>query len=317
MNERQARYIQTIAREGSITAAAKKLYVSQPALSQMVRQIESEAGVALFDRSTLPMRLTYAGERYLECARAMLIAKNRLEHQLQDIRQARSGRLRLGISVQRSIQMLPMVLPWFSLQYPNVTLELSEAGSGRLEELLQTGEIDLALAAVDSTSARFDYQLIESETIGLLAGRASGLAARFADGTPIALEEARDERFVCLKTGHSARIVQEQLFRRCGMEPRILLETDSLEVAKRVTLSCGVCMLCSNVYLDEVTRKLGAFFPLRDYENHRHFYACWRKGETLPGYVQDFIRIVIHALAQRDMMQTNQDAAKGDTGSEG
>ena len=276
LNARQAQYIQTIAREGSITAAAKKLFVSQPSLSQMVRQIESEMGVALFDRSTLPMRLTYAGEKYLECARTMLIANNRLENQLRDIRSANSGRLRLGISVQRGMQMLPMAMPWFSLQYPNVSIELREAGSGRLEDLLRNGEIDLALAAMESTSARFDYRLIESETIGILVGRTAALAGRFADGTPLSLDVAGEERFVSLKQGHSVRIVQEQLFRRYAMEPKILLETDSMEVAKRVTVACGACMLCSDIYMDELTEKLGAFYPLKDYENHRHFYACWR-----------------------------------------
>ena len=62
MNIKQAQYIQTIASEGSITAAAKKLYISQPSLSQMVRQVEKELGVTLFDRTSLPLRLTYAGE---------------------------------------------------------------------------------------------------------------------------------------------------------------------------------------------------------------------------------------------------------------
>ena len=65
MNIKQAQYIQTIASEGSITAAAKKLYISQPSLSQMVRQVEKELGVTLFDRTSLPLRLTYAGEKYL------------------------------------------------------------------------------------------------------------------------------------------------------------------------------------------------------------------------------------------------------------
>ena len=83
MNIKQAQYILTIANEGSITAAAKKLYISQPSLSQMVRQVEKELGVALFDRTSLPLRLTYAGEKYLECAHTMIVANDRLENQLQ------------------------------------------------------------------------------------------------------------------------------------------------------------------------------------------------------------------------------------------
>lgn len=63
MNLKQAQYIKTIAECGSITAAAKTLFVSQPALSQMLRQLEGEMGLPIFDRSVSPMRLTYAGEK--------------------------------------------------------------------------------------------------------------------------------------------------------------------------------------------------------------------------------------------------------------
>lgn len=115
MNLKQARCIRAIAREGGVTAAARKLYVSQPALSQMLRQVETELGMPLFDRSVSPFRLTFAGEKYLEAADIILAAHRRLENQLQEIREENSGRLRLGISVQRAGQVLPLALPWLSL----------------------------------------------------------------------------------------------------------------------------------------------------------------------------------------------------------
>ena len=107
MNLKQANYIRTIVREGSISAAARKLFVSQPSLSQMVRQVEAEYGVALFDRSVSPLRLTFAGERYLEAANQILTANERMENELTEIRQENSGLLRLGLSVQRGMQVLP------------------------------------------------------------------------------------------------------------------------------------------------------------------------------------------------------------------
>jgi len=76
MNLKQAHYIKTIAECGGITAAAKKLYVSQPSLSQMLRHVEEELGVEIFDRSIAPFHLTYAGEKYLHAAQIMLPPKN-------------------------------------------------------------------------------------------------------------------------------------------------------------------------------------------------------------------------------------------------
>ena len=92
------------------------------------------------------------------------------------------------------------------------------------------------------------------------------------------------------------RVVQDRLFRESGLKPHILLETDSLEIAKQVALKSGACMLCSDIFVDESVRRYGAFYPLRDYENHRHFYACSRKGEKLPRYAEDFIKIVTRVL---------------------
>ena len=296
MNAKQALYFVTIVEEGSITAAARKLYISQPSLSQMLRQIEKENGLELLDRSTVPMRLTYAGEKYLECARTILMASEKLENQLKDIREENSGHLRLGFSIQRGMRIFPRIMPYFSTRYPNVSFELREAGSARLEEMLKYGEIDLAFAALESTSARFDYRLIEKERIGILAGKGSELAERFLPGEEIVLESARNERFVSLKQGHSVRILQDQLFRIYDMEPKTIVETDSLEMAKRVTVTCGACMLCPNVYFFFFVFGKGVFFPLKDFENYRHYYACWRKGETLPHYATDLIDVVCKEL---------------------
>ena len=292
MNLKQALYIRTVAQEGNITAAAKKLYVSQPSLSQMIRQVETEYGVTLFDRTVSPLRLTYAGEKYLEAANVMLTANERLENELREIRQENSGLLRLGISVQRAIQILPVALPWFTMQFPKVSVDLREEGSARLEKLLEDGEIDLALAAIESVSPQLSYTLIEKEIIGVLAGRGAAIAQQLPPGTPITLSMIREDAFVALKPGHSVRVVQDTLFRAEGIRPQILLETDSLEVAKRVAIQAGACMLCSDIFVDDYARRGGVFYPLMDYENKRHLYACWRKGEKLPRYAEGFVQIV-------------------------
>lgn len=299
MNLKQARYIRAIAQEGGVTAAARKLYVSQPALSQMLRQVEEELGAALFDRSVTPFRLTYAGEKALEAAGVILAAHRRLENQMQEIRNENSGRLRLGISVQRAGQVLPLALPWFVMQYPHVSLEVTERGSADLEELVIQGEVDLALAAIESTSTWLEYRLIEKEVIGILAGQGSYLTSRYPAGGTITIEDAAQETFISLKPGHSVRVVQDLLFRQHGLDPKILLETDSLEVAKRVALGTGSCMLCSNIYVDDMVQRHGGFYPLEGYENHRNFYACYPKGQDLPKYAAGFLQIVTQVLEQR------------------
>ena len=299
MNMKQALYFKTIAQYGTITAAAKQLYISQPSLSQTLRQIEDEVGTPLFDRSTSPFHLTYAGERYLKAVEAMLDIETRLKEEIESIRRDDSGRLRLGISVTRAMQVLPDVIPIFTKSYPNVTIELTEAASASLEGLLQKGQIDLALAALEANEANIAYELIEKESIGILAGKGSQLAQLVPSGTPISLEMVEKEAFVSLDTSHSSRIIQDRLFRRYNIRPKILLETSSLEVARRVALKSGACMVLPDVYADEfVFNSGGAFYPLKDYENHRHFYACYRNDENTKKYIRDFVSITTSVLNQ-------------------
>lgn len=299
MNMKQALYFKTIAQYGTITAAAKQLYISQPSLSQTLRQIEDEVGTPLFDRSTSPFHLTYAGERYLKAVEAMLDIETRLKEEIESIRRDDGGRLRLGISVTRAMQVLPDVIPIFTKSYPNVTIELTEAASASLEGLLQKGQIDLALAALEANEANIAYELIEKESIGILAGKDSQLAQLVPSGTPISLEMVEKEAFVSLDTSHSSRIIQDRLFRRYNIRPKILLETSSLEVARRVALKSGACMVLPDVYADEfVFNSGGAFYPLKDYENHRHFYACYRNDENTKKYIRDFVSITTSILNQ-------------------
>ena len=299
MNMKQALYFKTIAQYGTITAAAKQLYISQPSLSQTLRQIEDEAGTPLFDRSTSPFHLTYAGERYLKAVEAMLDIETRLKEEIESIRRDDGGRLRLGISITRAMQVLPDVIPIFTKAYPNVTIELTEAASASLEGLLQKGQIDLALAALEANEANIAYELIEKESIGILAGKDSQLAKLIPSGTPISLEMVEKETFVSLDTSHSSRIIQDRLFRRYNIRPKILLETSALEVARRVALKSGACMVLPDVYADEfVFNSGGAFYPLKDYENHRHFYACYRNDENTKKYIRDFVSITTSVLTQ-------------------
>lgn len=299
MNMKQALYFKTIAQYGTITAAAKQLYISQPSLSQTLRQIEDEVGTPLFDRSTSPFHLTYAGERYLKAVEAMLDIETRLKEEIESIRRDDGGRLRLGISVTQAMQVLPDVIPIFTKAYPNVTIELTEAASASLEGLLQKGQIDLALAALEANEANIAYELIEKESIGILAGKDSQLAQLVPSGTPINLEMVEKEVFVSLDTSHSSRIIQDRLFRRYNIRPKILLETSSLEVARRVALKSGACMVLPDVYADEfVFNSGGAFYPLKDYENHRHFYACYRNDENTKKYIRDFVSITTSVLNQ-------------------
>lgn len=298
MNMKHIHYVLTVLHEGSITGASKKLYVSQPALSQTIKQIEHDLGAVIFDRTTDPISLTSAGQKYVEAAQQILDIDRNLRAQIAEMKNEIHGRLRVGISVQRGLQLLPRVIPEFSRQYPFVKVELIEHGSDTLERLTAEGQCDISLIATNEKPNKLRYVLIENEQVVLMAARSTELAHRFEDGTPIEITEAQNERFVAMRSGHSVRVVQDRLFEMHHISPNILLETSNMEAGKNVAARSNAVMLIPQVY---VTGSLDLQLrvqchPILNSDYERHFYLCYRKGMYLTRYMEDFARIVCKHL---------------------
>lgn len=105
MELRQFTYVDMVAACGSFTKAAAKLFISQPALSNYIGKVEEELGVKLFDRSSTPLTLTYAGEQYLKRARVIIGQIHEMDKEIRDITQNMKGKIRLGFPSERIIYM--------------------------------------------------------------------------------------------------------------------------------------------------------------------------------------------------------------------
>ena len=298
VNLKHIQYVMAVLREGSITAASKKLYVSQPALSQTIKQIEQDLGAVIFDRSTDPISLTYAGQKFVDAAQQILDIDRNLRAQIAEMKSEVHGRIRVGISVQRGLQLLPLVIPEYVRMYPYIKVELVEHGSDTLERMTSEGQCDIALVATREKPNKLRYVLIENEQVVLMAARSTELAHRFEDGDPIEITEAQGERFVSMRSGHSVRLVQDRLFDQYHINPTILMETSNMEAGKHVAARANAVMLIPQVY---VSNSLDLHYrvqchPVRMSDYERHFYLCYRQGMYLPKYMEDFVHIVCDKL---------------------
>lgn len=294
MNERQIKYMLTIFREGSISRAAEVLYVSQPSVSQMVRKVEEELRADLFVRHTNPLVLTPAGECYMQAARAIQSVQQNLDRQLEEMRLGTRGSIRLGMPLQRSLELLPDIFPRFHARYPAVNLKLTEQGSDALETMLLNHQLDIACLTTSAKTNPLNYILVSREELVLLASKNTALAGRVEDGTPIDIREAEEEAFISLRSGHSTRITQDRLFADAHISPEILFETESVEVAKHAAGPCQAVFLCPKNYIDisPEVRKTCVVYPVVGVEQGRHFYICHRKDQYLTHYMVELIRLL-------------------------
>lgn len=119
-------YFITTVREGSISKAAEKLYLSQPYLSQCIARTEKELGVKLFDRSHMPLKLTEAGKIYMRYLESVGVLTGQFEEQLGELKTGRSRTLNVGMTLWRGSVLLPDILPSYSESHPDVRITLRE-----------------------------------------------------------------------------------------------------------------------------------------------------------------------------------------------
>lgn len=300
MDVRHAEIIATILREGNISKAANVLFISQPALSQTLKRLEAELGTQILDRGSNPICLTYAGRKYLDAMSQVKTIQTELLNEINEINNEHRGLLRLGISSQRCIQLLPVVMPDFNRLYPRVRMDLEEHGSALLEKMLHDGSIDIALITTAPRYEDLEYILLESEEVVLMASEATTLYHQFPDGSEIDIASAKGEQFVSLTQNHSVRTVQDRLFQENSLNPVILIETDVLEAAKRLAASANAVMLCPYVFINQSpeVRSSVHCYHIKGLNYKRHFYFVHRKTLYLTHFMKDFLRILQNKLRQ-------------------
>ena len=242
MDFREMLYITTVADCRSITAAARKLYISQPSLSHIGSKVEQDVGVNLFDRGTSPLTITYAGEKYVETARKILLMSDNLRKELIDAGLGEKGRINFGMPTERAGYMLPAVIPEFKKQYPGIELQVMEAKSDELLKAIlrddisfyviprSQGELPVGLKAesiyreqlllvAEESMLTEDMFLDESSVLNMTEGKRKNRCVN--------LSKMANLPFVMLKKGHAIRKKTDLVLRQYGIDPKIMIELSS------------------------------------------------------------------------------------------
>lgn len=283
MTVEKIRYFVEVAQTGSVTQAAKNLYISQPNLSKQLAQMEAECGFALFSRVKHRLKLTEAGETLYEALRnvpdmveeAFLRAKERSEQF--------SKRLSVGVmELQAMSEMLMPAVARFSKEYPGVEVELERTGFGRLRAGLHNGDYDLIVTmCFDARNEEGVGEMVLSEPFPMIAvHRDNPLAGR----SSVSFGELRHEPFVLIASKETPN-GEEQFMSECtrfGFVPNLVRRPSSLEsLLLCVEAGIGIALLDNNIRLDPGSPV--RLVPVKDVPA-MSFSAAWKKereNETL------------------------------------
>lgn len=233
---RDMEYVMAVHEEQSFSGAARKHFISQPVLSRVVRKVERNLGVTLFDRSSIPLKPTPQGQKVLEYFEQMQKLRMELEQYCETAGQQGGPGLTVAAPSFFCTYGLPPVIAAFKERYPDWEIRLVEANDRDLVDFLRAGVAELGISANGDTAPDMESEVLRTETIILAvpAGFAvnRGLEAyaldpaRGNDVPGLPLERFAGERFLFMKPGNDMRERGMRLCREAGFSPRIVMELD-------------------------------------------------------------------------------------------
>jgi DNA-binding transcriptional LysR family regulator len=232
---RQLEYLVTLAREKHFAKAAEVCHVSQPALSSAIRSLEKELGIMIVQRGRRFLGFTIEGERVLDWAQQTLASLSHMREDASVAKSSMTGTLRIGAIPTTTTVAAFLTAPCHAA-YPNIRFSVASLSAESIVAGLDQYELDLGLTYLD------DRVLEGFETLPLFEERFVLLASRDATLEPTLTWEQAARLPLCLLAGKMRnRQVIDAAFRRAGVKPDVVLETDSLFALYAQVRDAGLC----------------------------------------------------------------------------
>jgi DNA-binding transcriptional LysR family regulator len=292
MSDFRLRVFAAVARHLSFTKAAQELFISQPAVTKHLHELEKQYDQRLLARHGSRVALTEAGRLLLAHAEAVAAAQQHLDDQLLALRDPEEavGRLRLGASTTLSQYVLPAWLPAFQQRYPQVQMTLLNVNSEHIAEALLRGDLDLGFVEGRSKSRDLHYELLMPDE--LVAVRRATLAG--PPPTPVSLADALTRPLVLRERGSGTLEVLEFALRERKIklsDLRVAFYLDSTEAIKGYLEAAPEALgfVSRQALKRELAAGLLEIVPIAGLALPQQFEAVWVQGQPLTRAAQRFL----------------------------
>jgi DNA-binding transcriptional LysR family regulator len=298
MSDFRLRVFAAVARHLSFTKAAQELFISQPAVTKHIRELEAQYGQRLLERHGTRVALTEAGRLLHVHAEAVAQGQQQLEAQLLALRDPdeAAGRLRLGASTTLAQYVLPGLLPSFQARYPQVHIGFMNANSERIADALLRGELDLGFVEGRTKSRDLHYELLmPDELVAVRRATPTGPPT-----TPLPLAEAMAQPLVLRERGSGTLEVLEMALRErkikiSGLHVAFYLDTTEAIKGYLEAAPEALGFVSRRALTRELAAGLLEIVPVAGLRLTRQFEAVWVQGQPLSRPAQQFLRFA-HTL---------------------
>lgn len=252
MTLRQLEYFVLIAEKGSFTAAAAQARVSQPSMSQHISQLSKELGVLLFEKDTLPLKLTSDGAYLYEKAKVILSARDQISHRFEHAAKRRT--LNVGVSDVGAL-LHAAIFPRFHAQHPKTNVILHEGDFATLQKRLRKGELDVLLSSRPAEDSRIAVRKVIHDHMALALRADHPLASanpvarhteNSGDFPPVEIGALSDQAFIL--AGPPSYKEFQRAFLREHFDPTITLEAEKIATGLSLLKSAGGALLLPHLY---------------------------------------------------------------------
>lgn len=286
MNFNQLRIFYYAAKYGSLSAAAEVLYITQPAVTKQIQQIQKSYGIKLFNRSGKKFILTDAGEALYSIAEKIFQMENQAEEIIRDFQQHKRGHIRIHASESFGAYYLPSIIIPFSKKYPQIRVSGTILPIPQVVEGTIDFDNDLGFISYPVDHKKLIVREILRDSVVLIASpnhpfvRRGVLEARDLEGEPFVMHEPES----------ATRDIADEFFKKHGVSIFLTLELSNNEAIKRaVEQGIGLSLISENVAREEIRRGTLKAISLADPSLTRQFYMIHHKDKYLSQPLQMLI----------------------------
>jgi LysR family cyn operon transcriptional activator len=242
---RHLRTFIAVAETQNFTRAAKQLRVSQPGVSQQIKELESGLRAKLFERMGTRVRLTRVGHAFREQAAIVLRRFSEACAAVDDVEGLVVGHLNIGVIPALNVPWIPPVLARFAAEYPGVAISIHEKPTNEIETEVEAGRFNLGIGLYSRSTPGVRHERLCAESLVLLVPARHRLAKRRV----VALGELENTRIALMPENYPMRDLVEEAFRRAKVRPRVGFEIDTIEALLGITVHSGMPTILPGVVL--------------------------------------------------------------------
>lgn len=277
----------TVAREGSFSRAAEKLYRTQPAVSQAIRKLEREIGEPLFDRSSREGILTDAGQLLKEYAQKLLNLRGEAHTALKELREVHKGKLAIAANEFTCLYLLP-ALAEFRRLYPTIKVTVIRALASQIPDDVLKHSVELAVLSFEPDEPLLSSIVVYNDELVFIVNPKHPLAS----AQQVSIRRLGAETFVAhnVQSPYRAKVIQE--FKRYRTPLNMDVELPTIEAIKRfVSSGTGVALVPEICVETEIARGELVRVPVRELRIERKLRLVHRRNASLSHAAQAFLKV--------------------------